>query len=86
MLSQNPTKIDCYNEVMKMESHCVKRQGTHIWLMHENCIIKPLKAVNIITDDDGPLIQRYCGILDVNAFEVRSDTFEVCYVLLHVHF
>ncbi len=79
MLSRDPSKTDTYNEVMKMESHCAERRGTPIWLMHENCIIKPLESANVITVDDASLIQKYCGIMDVNAFEIRSDTFEVLY-------
>lgn len=77
MLSQNPAKTEAYKEVMRMESHCTKRRGTPIWLMHENCVVKPLIAAHIIRTEDASLIQRYCGIMDVNAFEVRSDTFEV---------
>lgn len=78
MLSKNPSKIRCYKEVMKMESHCAERRGTSIWFLHENCVVKPLRAANMIRDDDESLIQKYCGILDVNTFEVRTETFEVC--------
>lgn len=78
MLSRDPSKTESYREVMKMESHCAERRGTPIWYMHENCVIKPLIVANVITDEDASLIQRYCGIMDVNAFEVRSETFEVC--------
>lgn len=82
MLSRNPAKADSYREVMKMESHCAERRGTAIWCMHENCVVKPLKVANLITQDDAQLIQKYCGIMDVNAFEVRSETFEVYWYML----
>lgn len=77
ILSKNPCKVDCYNEVLKMESHCSKRRGTKIWALHENCVIKPLKNVGMVREQDADLIQRYCGILDVNTFEVRTESFEV---------
>lgn len=60
-----------------MESHCSKRRGTKIWDLHENRVIKTLIGVELIRDCDADLIQRYCGILDVNTFEVRTESFEV---------
>lgn len=63
---------------MEMESHCVQRRGTSIWTLHEKCVIKPLTAAKMIREEDADLIQRYCGILDVNTFEVRTESFEVC--------
>lgn len=78
MLSRNPWKVDCYKQVMKMESHCSQRRGKPIWMLHEKCVIKPLKDVGMIKESDADLIQRYCGILDVNTFEVRTESFEVC--------
>ncbi len=77
MLSKNPSKIDCYKHVMQMESHCTERRGTKIWTLHENCVIKPLRDVELIREQDVDLIQKYCGILDVNTFEVRTESFEV---------
>lgn len=61
-----------------MESHCSQRRGKPIWMLHEKCVIKPLKDVGMIKESDADLIQRYCGILDVNTFEVRTESFEVC--------
>lgn len=80
ILRRDPSKAQIYDEVMRMESHCTKRRGTPIWIMHENCVVKPLKLANVIVDEDAALIQKYCGIMDVNAFEVRSETFEVRWV------
>lgn len=79
MLSRDPSKTDTYKEVMRMESHCSKRRGTPIWIMHENCVVKPLQLAKVIAAEDAELIQKYCGIMDVNAFEIRSETFEVQY-------
>lgn len=77
MFSQDPSQAESYKEVMKMESHCAERRGTSIWQMHELCIVKPLVAAGVIAEEDSALIQRYCGIMDVNAFEVRGEKFEV---------
>lgn len=77
MLSRNPCKVDCFKQVMNMESHCSQRRGKSIWSLHENCVIKPLIDVGMIREQDTDLIQRYCGILDVNTFEVRTESFEV---------
>ncbi|XP_037027904.1 SET domain-containing protein SmydA-8-like [Bradysia coprophila] len=76
MLSRDPSKKQIYEEVMRMESHCAQRCGTPIWITHENCVTKPLKLANVIGEEDAAMIQKYCGIMDVNAFEIRSETFE----------
>lgn len=78
MLSQDPSRADSYKEVMKMEWHCVERRDTPIWHLLENCVVKPLIVAKVITEEDSTMIQRYCGIMDVNAFEARGETFEVC--------
>lgn len=84
ILSKNPTKIDLYKRVMELESHCEERRGTPIWALHEKCVVKPLKDVEMIREQDELLIQKYCGILDVNTFEVRTESFEV-YLWFHGH-
>lgn len=77
ILSKNPVKVHAYKQIMQLESHCTERRGTKIWALHENCVIRPLKEVELIKDHDADLIQKYCGILDVNTFEVRTESFEV---------
>lgn len=76
------------DEVLTMESHCDERRGTWIWNEHAKNVIEPLRtiakldeifeSVNSrwkITDE---FLQKICGILDVNSFEVRTENFEVC--------
>lgn len=63
-----------YDDILEMESHCSKRRGTDIWLLHQKNIIDPLKQIGLlelegVTED---FIQRLCGILDVNSFEIRT--------------
>lgn len=77
------------DEIMCMESHCAQRRGTHIWNEHAKNVIQPLRSINIdakfqslnapwtLTDD---FLQKLCGILDVNSFEVRTKYFEVVYL------
>lgn len=77
------------DEVLTMESHCDKRRGTWIWNEHAKNVIKPLQTIAKLdalfesvnshwklTDE---FLQKICGILDVNTFEVRTENFEVCY-------
>lgn len=78
------------DELLNMESHCTERKETWIWQQHARNIIKPLRESNIdaifqAVDAPWPLtdefLQKICGVLDVNTFEVRTQHFEVCRVL-----
>lgn len=74
------------DEVLSMESHCTERRDTWIWQQHAKNVIQPLRDINIdaifeavqapcnLTDD---FLQKICGALDVNTFEVRTQYFEV---------
>lgn len=74
------------DEILSMESHCTERRDTWIWNQHAKNVIQPLRDVNIdqifqsvnapwtLTDD---FLQKICGVLDVNTFEVRTEYFEV---------
>lgn len=75
-LRKNPKKLSDYDEIMKMESHCVQRQNTNIWRLHQKKIVEPLRAIGLLQYEGIPdeFIQRLCGILDVNAFEIRTNT------------
>lgn len=79
------------DEILNMESHCAERKDSWIWEQHAKNAIQPLRKINIdskfeavdapwlLTDE---FLQKICGILDVNTFEVRTQHFEVCHVLL----
>lgn len=87
--TENDELPDCnktfdFHDILSMESHCDKRRNTMIWDMHVRSVIEPLKDVvksftqlngNEVDED---FIQKICGILDVNTFEVRTQNFEVC--------
>lgn len=69
----------------------MERKGTWIWEQHAKNAIQPLRKINIdgifetigapwhLTDQ---FLQKICGILDVNTFELRTKHFEVCYMHL----
>lgn len=77
-------KID---EILSLESHCAERKNSWIWNEHTKNVIQPLREIDIdaifqsidapwqMTDD---FLQKICGILDVNTFELRTQYFEVC--------
>ncbi|XP_015438621.1 PREDICTED: protein msta, isoform A-like [Dufourea novaeangliae] len=61
--------------VESMESHMDKRRNTSVWKDREANVINVIKALRLITVDDAAaaeFLQRLCGILDVNTFELRS--------------
>lgn len=81
-------KID---EILSLESHCDKRKNTPIWMEHAKNVIQPLREINIETifqsinalwTPTDEFLQKICGILDVNTFEVRTDHFEVRFKVL----
>lgn len=81
-----PTQID-FEEIFNMESHCTVRRDTMIWQTHAKNVVKPLqeKSIMIALNErhqlpcaiDADFVQKICGILDVNTFEVRTPNFEV---------
>ncbi|XP_055626230.1 SET domain-containing protein SmydA-8-like isoform X2 [Toxorhynchites rutilus septentrionalis] len=67
-----------YDEMMRMEARLEERSGTEIWNIHEKYVVQPLLESGVFENFDdlavtGELIQRICGILDVNTFEVRGN-------------
>lgn len=80
---------DLRDEISRMESHCSLRRNSNIWNEHAKNVIKPLQEMGILTAlnqqksiIDSDFVQKICGILDVNSFEVRTPYFEVN--LLHI--
>lgn len=67
----NPEK---WGEFMQLEPHLDKRRGTWIWNMHKATVQRVLEEANCLSQFDvaEEVIQKTCGILDVNSFEVRA--------------
>ncbi|XP_015175183.1 PREDICTED: protein msta, isoform B-like [Polistes dominula] len=68
---------DLWEKVSRMESHMDQRRGTPIWKDRELNVIKIFRDLQLVTNDDdttttSDFLQRLCGILDVNTFELRS--------------
>lgn len=68
-----------YHEIMSMESRLEERRGTEIWDIHEKFVVKPLMESGIFAEKfdelevTGELIQRICGLMDANTFEIRGN-------------
>lgn len=63
---------EAFEEIVKLEAHLEQRRDTAIWRRHRISVEDVLKETNLITQQDveEELVQKICGILDVNSFEV----------------
>ncbi|KAG5331828.1 MSTAA protein, partial [Acromyrmex charruanus] len=64
-------KIDC------MEAHLDKRIGTSVWRDREVNVVDVIRRLRWPAEIEPPnteLMQKLCGILDVNTFELRSPS------------
>lgn len=70
---------ETWKELMKMESHMEKRRDTPIWRNHKSNIEDVVASFGLLTEDDvkNEIVQKVCGILDVNTFELRIPGFEL---------
>ncbi|GJQ83907.1 hypothetical protein Trydic_g19845 [Trypoxylus dichotomus] len=64
-----------WTRFLAMEAHMDKRRDTPIWIRHKEYTEKPLKNLQQLTEDDleQEIVEKICGILDVNSFEVRPS-------------
>nr|XP_023026359.1 protein msta-like [Leptinotarsa decemlineata] len=64
---------EIWKSMMQLESHLEARRGSFIWRRHAVVVEQSLRDMALTSEDDlkNDLIQRICGILDVNTFEVR---------------
>lgn len=54
---------------MNLEAHLEERRNTHVWKERQE-EIEILKSFEFFENDED--LQRLCGIIDVNSFELRS--------------
>ncbi|XP_019771517.2 SET domain-containing protein SmydA-8 isoform X3 [Dendroctonus ponderosae] len=86
ILAENPSVIfplcclllgiynpEVYEEIISMESHLEERRNTPIWRRHKISVEDILKDTNLLTPQDlqEEVVQKICGILDVNSIEVK---------------
>ncbi|XP_063973516.1 SET domain-containing protein SmydA-8-like [Diachasmimorpha longicaudata] len=62
---------ESWEEIMKLEAHLKERKDTQVWHDRQETVINVLKRVGLVDNSDD-LLQRICGIIDVNSFELRS--------------
>lgn len=76
LLRKNDSKL--WDEFMQMEQHIEKRRNTSIWRNYKYNIETIMHKFNFVSDSDitEELVQKICGILDVNTFELRVPGFE----------
>lgn len=85
LLASDAKRAGAFVACWQLESHCAQRRDTSIWRLHGRQVVEPLLAAMPAMPLAGrPLpveyataafVQRLCGILDVNTFEVRTPTF-----------
>ncbi|XP_012234310.1 uncharacterized protein [Linepithema humile] len=64
-----------WEKINYMEAHLDKRIGTSIWKDREVNIVDVIRRLRMPAEIEPPsaeLMQKLCGILDVNAFQLRS--------------
>lgn len=63
-----------WEEIGKLEAHLEERKQKSVWEERQETVINILKKMELIKSDgaDDEEIQRICGIVDVNSFELRS--------------
>lgn len=66
-----------WKTLMELESHTDSRRDTSIWRNHKINVEDILLKLDLINEIDvqTELIQKICGILDVNTFELRAPGF-----------
>lgn len=58
---------------LELESHEKDRKDTLIWRDHQLNVVEVMRTHELLSSsEDDDLVQKICGILDVNSFEVRG--------------
>ncbi|XP_012268041.2 SET domain-containing protein SmydA-8-like [Athalia rosae] len=63
---------EIWENILQMEDHINERRGTPVWRDRNENVVQILQKFGLIGNDGTELLQRLCGILDVNCFELRS--------------
>uniref|UniRef100_A0A0C9R3R4 Msta_1 protein n=2 Tax=Fopius arisanus TaxID=64838 RepID=A0A0C9R3R4_9HYME len=63
---------ESWSEIMRLEAHLDVRRTTKVWKDRQETVVDVLKRVGLAPKDSDEVLQRICGIIDVNSFELRS--------------
>ncbi|KAJ8923433.1 hypothetical protein NQ315_001992 [Exocentrus adspersus] len=69
-------KTNVFESFMQLESHLERRRDTHIWRRHK-IAVEDILRYQLFENVNNELVQKVCGILDVNSFEIRPPTSSV---------
>ncbi|XP_054258532.1 SET domain-containing protein SmydA-8-like [Macrosteles quadrilineatus] len=63
-----------FKNILELEAHLEERKDTDAWLSHQKHVVELFQKLGVITanPEDEELVQKICGALDVNSFEVRG--------------
>ncbi|VEN35142.1 unnamed protein product [Callosobruchus maculatus] len=66
-------KPETWQQILQLEPHMEERRHSPIWRRHQITVEHFLRKHKALSDEDtlNELVQRICGVLDVNTFEVR---------------
>ncbi|RZC35635.1 msta [Asbolus verrucosus] len=68
------SKKELYERFLQLESHLEARRESQIWRRNRTNVEKVLEKLKCIDEDDlkAEIVQRICGIIDINTFDVRQ--------------
>ncbi|CAH1116303.1 unnamed protein product [Phaedon cochleariae] len=66
-------KPEVWKHIMELEAHLENRRDNPIWRRHKIAVEQNLRHMNLLSEEDiaSEMVQKICGILDVNTFELR---------------
>ncbi|XP_015126796.1 SET domain-containing protein SmydA-8 [Diachasma alloeum] len=62
---------DSWRALMGLEAHLEDRKDTRVWQDRQETVVDVLRRLGLAENADN-VLQRICGIVDVNSFELRS--------------
>ncbi|CAB0037977.1 unnamed protein product [Trichogramma brassicae] len=67
---------ELWRQIMAMESHLDERRGAPVWQERELGVVSVLRKYGLEDDSsaDPDELQRLCGVVDVNCFELRAPS------------
>lgn len=68
-----------WQTLIELEAHLDQRKDTPIWRKHKMHVEDIINNLEVLDNEDlkNELVQKICGILDVNTFELRAPGFGI---------